>query len=66
MTLNEIKAYFGSSYQFNLKTKMNHRNYKNWAVKGFVPIKTQIKLEEFTNGELKADLLHLRKEDNHD
>jgi hypothetical protein len=42
MTLNEIKAYFGSSYQFNLKTKMNHRNYKNWAVKGFVPIKTQI------------------------
>lgn len=62
MTLDEVKNYFGTSYQFNKKTGMRHTNYINWEKWGFIPIKTQIKLEEITNGELKANLQDLQKE----
>jgi hypothetical protein len=56
MKLEDVKNYFGSSYQFRKKTGMEHANYLNWERKGFIPIKTQIKLERLTEGLLKADL----------
>lgn len=59
MKLSEIKQYFGSSYQFYKKTGMQHSNYLNWERKGFIPIKTQLRLEQLTNGILKADLNHI-------
>ena len=62
MTLDEVKGYFGTSYQFNKKTGMKHTNYINWEKWGFIPIKTQIKLEDISNGELKASLKDLPKE----
>ena len=57
-----MKDYFGNCYQFNKITRMHHSNYLNWEVKGFVPIKTQLKLEIITKGQLKADLNHVDKE----
>lgn len=62
MTLDDIKKYFGTSYQFHKKTGMNHSNYLNWDIKGFVPIKTQLKLERLTRGALKADLAHIDRD----
>ena len=59
MKLDEVSEYFGSSYQFHKKTGMEHANYLNWEKKGFIPIKTQLKLEKFTNGLLKASLNHI-------
>ena len=57
MTLDEVKKYFGNScYGFSKKTGMNHANYSNWEARGFIPIKTQLRLELLTNGALKADL----------
>jgi hypothetical protein len=56
MTLDEVKEYFGSSYQFHKKTGMNHRNYYNWRIAGYIPIKTQMKLEKLSNQGLKAEL----------
>ena len=60
MTLEDIRKYFGSSYNFNKITGMKHTNYINWKKWGFIPIKTQFKLEKFTNGELKANIDDLR------
>lgn len=62
MTIDEVKKYFSTSYQFQKKTGMMHNNFLNWEKKGFIPIKTQIKLQELTNGELKANLEHLHKD----
>ena len=59
MKIEDVKRFFGSSYQFNKKTGMQHANYLNWEKKGFIPIKTQMKLELITGGQLKADLNHL-------
>lgn len=59
MTIEEVEKYFLSSYQFEKRTGMMHNCFSNWKRKGYVPIKTQIKLQEFTKGELKANLEHL-------
>lgn len=59
MTLDDVKQYFGTSYQFNKKTKMNHSNYLNWKNQGFIPIKTQLKLERISEGFLRANLDHI-------
>lgn len=59
MTLDDVKKYFYTSYRFQKKTGMMHNNFTNWEKKGFIPIKTQIKLQELTNGDLKANLEHL-------
>ena len=59
MTLDEIKQFFGTSYNFNLATGWSHTCYINWARKGYVPIKSQMKLEAFTMGKLKASLTDL-------
>lgn len=54
MTIDDIKKYFGSCYQFNKKTGMSHASYLNWQTRGYIPIATQLKLQNLTNGELKA------------
>ena len=62
MLFEEVKKYFSTSYRFQKRTGMMSNNFNNWEKKGFIPIKTQIKLEQLTNGELKANLEHLKKD----
>lgn len=62
MLLEDVKKYFGTSYRFHQVTGMHHGCFNNWDARGYVPILTQMKLEKITNGELKADLEHIRKE----
>lgn len=59
MTLDEVIKYFGSSYRFGKKTGMGSANYLNWERRGYIPIETQLKLEMFTKGKLKANLDHV-------
>lgn len=56
MTLTDVRKFFGSSYNFNVQTGWSHSCYNTWAKKGYIPIKSQIKLQELTMGELKASL----------
>jgi hypothetical protein len=58
MTLDEVKTYFGSSYRFSKETGFAHNNFINWRKKGYIPFLTQGKIEEMTNGNLKADYAH--------
>lgn len=60
MTIEDVINYFGSGYKLNLLTNMSKTTFHNWKKKGYVPISTQIKLESFTKGKLKADLNHAK------
>ena len=56
MTLDDIKNYYSSSFNFEKVTGMSHANFVRWKRQGYVPMPMQIKLEALTNGELKASL----------
>lgn len=58
MLIDEVKKHFGSSYAFARATGMHHANYQNWKKKGYIPIKTQHRIEVATQGHLKADYNH--------
>lgn len=61
MTYDEIKEYFGTSYRFQEKTGFSHANYYAWRKQGYVPIKMQLLLEDYTQGFLKASLHDRRR-----
>jgi hypothetical protein len=63
MLIDDVYDYFGSGYAMQKSTGLNHSNFKNWRDKGYIPIATQMKIERLTNGELKADLSHCKKEE---
>lgn len=54
MTPKEVREYFGTGYKLNQKTGMSDNNLNNWDKLGYVPFKTQKKIEQLTNGELVA------------
>lgn len=54
MTPKEVRDYFGTGYNLNQKTGMSDNNLNNWDKLGYVPFKSQKKIEELTNGELVA------------
>ena len=56
MNLGEIKDYFENSLNFEKVTGMSSANFVNWRRKGFVPLGSQLFLEDFTNGKLKASI----------
>lgn len=51
----EVKEYYGSLYRFRKDTGMAHSSLANWLNWGYVPIKSQYRLQELTNGKLKAE-----------
>ena len=63
MTIDEVLKYFGNQYQFGKKTKMSINSLKNWKVRGYIPIASQVKLELFTKGVLRARFEDLVKHD---
>ncbi len=56
MTLDEVLKYYGGGYQFKKQTKMSYSNVYNWRDRGFIPLASQGKLEQLTNGALKASV----------
>lgn len=63
MTIDEVYKYFGSGYQMKLKIGLTHANILRWRKRGYIPIETQLRIENLTNGDLKASLSHCKKED---
>ncbi len=56
MTIDEVIKYFGNNYRYHKRTGMSPNNIYNWKRLGYIPIDTQMKIEQLSNGELKADL----------
>lgn len=54
MTPKEVRKYFVTGYKLNQKTGMSDNNLNNWDKLGYIPFKTQKKIEELTNGDLVA------------
>lgn len=54
MTTEEVRKYFGNSYQFKKTTGMSDASFRNWMRWGFVPEGSQYKLERLTEGKLKT------------
>lgn len=55
MTIEELIKYFSNGYEFHIRTGLSRVTYHSWKKKGYIPIASQQKLEELTQGELKAD-----------
>jgi hypothetical protein len=65
MTVDEVRKYYGNSYQFKKRTGMSDATFRNWMKRGFIPEESQYKLDRITNGKLKmeeADNNEIKKE----
>lgn len=54
MTPADVRKYFGTGYKLNQQTGMSDVNFINWDKLGYIPFKSQKKIEKLTNGELVA------------
>lgn len=61
MTYNDLKEYFDSLYQFSICCNFSFSAPTHWKRQGYIPIKTQFKIEHLTKGELKASLEDCKK-----
>ncbi len=55
MTLDEAIKYFGTGYKLCKALKIARTNITNWRSCGHIPELQQRRLEELTNGALKAE-----------
>lgn len=54
MTPADVKKYFKTGYAFRKQTGMSDNTLANWIKCGYVPYKSQRKLEQITGGNLTA------------
>lgn len=54
MNPNEVRKYFKTGYNLKMTTGMSDNNLNNWDKLGYIPFKSQKKIEHLTKGELKA------------
>lgn len=54
MTTDDVRAYFKSVYRFHKQTGMMMCTFYVWRKKGYIPFRSQKRLEAFTNGDLVA------------
>lgn len=54
MTPNEVKDYFKTGYNFRKITGMSDNTIGNWLKWGYVPFKSQRKIQKLTDGVLIA------------
>lgn len=54
MKIDDIKKFFGSFYKAARFLKMSDASFINWKRRGYIPIVSQMKIEELTEGALKA------------
>ncbi len=66
MTIDEVYNFFGSARGMERKIGISHASMKNWRVRGYIPIETQVRIQQLTEDMLKADLSHcIKVEDAH-
>ena len=55
MTSDQVKEYYGTGYRFAKQTDMCANSFDNWMRWGRVPTFSQLKIDRFTKGKLKAN-----------
>ncbi len=61
MTPKDIKKYYKTGYKFSKETGMSQSSLVNWVKWGYVPLVSQAKIEQLTEGKLKSDWEHAQK-----
>jgi len=59
MTPQDLKKYYKTGYNFQKKTGMSQASYCNWMKQGYIPIVSQVKIQQLTKGILKASLEYI-------
>ena len=54
MKPKDVKAHYGTGYKFRKETGMSPNTLTNWIKCGYVPYKSQRKIEQLTDGKLEA------------
>tara|TARA_R110000868_G_scaffold161317_1_gene391515 strand:+ start:18644 stop:18829 length:186 start_codon:yes stop_codon:yes gene_type:complete len=55
MTSDQVKKFYVTGYRFQKETGMSANSFDNWMKWGFVPTFSQLRIEKFTDGKLKAE-----------
>lgn len=55
MEIDQAIKYFGTAYKLCKVLGIRNQNVTQWKRYGRIPFTQQIRIEQFTNGELKAD-----------
>lgn len=58
MTIEDVLRHYGTGYNMNKVIGLAASNVVRWKKFGYVPILTQIRIEQLSNGKLKASLEH--------
>jgi len=58
MVVKDILNFFGTWAEAARELRMGHNTLQTWKRKGFIPIRSQHRIERFTDGALKADVDH--------
>jgi hypothetical protein len=58
MKPEDVRRYYKTTYNFRKETGMSSSSLLNWMNDGSIPMASQCRLEEKTNGDLKADWKH--------
>ena len=63
MTYDEVVDHFGTAYRVAEQVGLSVGTAYYWKKLGYIPICTQMRLEQFTQGKLKANLDHCKRND---
>lgn len=58
MTIDDVYKYYGTGYQMQKRHGLAQNNFKYWLKIGYIPLSTQLKIEQLTGGELEANFDH--------
>jgi hypothetical protein len=62
MTSDDVHKHFKNNWSDAMrKLGFSQNAYQNWLKIGYIPVATQIRIEEATNYKLKSDLTKQRK-----
>lgn len=60
MTIDEAIKAFGSQSRLCHALKIHRQSIRQWQHQGYIPPKHQLKIQQLTQGQLKADLTRER------
>lgn len=55
MKIKDLIQFYKTGVEFRRQTGMARVNWYEWQKKGYIPIESQCRLEQITNGKLKAN-----------
>jgi hypothetical protein len=56
MTIDEVLKYFKTQYRVCKELEISRQNFTKWIEKGYIPYTQQHRLENLTEGKLKANI----------